>query len=156
MVFVGLAPHGFGLGLDSSDGVEDDHAAIEHAQAALHLDGEIDVAGGVDEVEVVAYPVAGGGGGGDGNATLALLGHEVHHGRAFVDLADLVGAAGEVENALGHGGLTRVNMGDDAEVAHPFNEDVAGHSYSQPSGFLARRRVRPVPSGVDLRQVYQR
>ena len=43
-VLVGLAPHRLGLGLDARDGVEDRDRAVEHAQRALDLDGEVDVA----------------------------------------------------------------------------------------------------------------
>ena len=43
-VLVGLAPDGLGLGLDAGDGVEDGDRAVEDAQRALDLDGEVDVA----------------------------------------------------------------------------------------------------------------
>ncbi len=90
---VGLAPHGLGLGLDAGHAVEHDDGAVEDAQRALDFDGEVDVAGGVDEVDVEAAPGDGGGGGGDGDAALALLGHPVHLGFAVVDFAELVDAA---------------------------------------------------------------
>ena len=44
VVLVRLPPHRFGLGLDALLGIEDDDGAIEHAQAALDLGREIDVA----------------------------------------------------------------------------------------------------------------
>ena len=50
-VLVGLAPHGLGLRLDAGDRVEQGDGAVEHAQRALHLDGEVDVAGRVDDVD---------------------------------------------------------------------------------------------------------
>ena len=50
-VLVGLAPHGLGLGLDARDAVEHRDGAVEDAQRALDLDGEVDVAGGVDDVD---------------------------------------------------------------------------------------------------------
>jgi hypothetical protein len=53
-VLVGLAPHGLGLRLDAGDPVEHRDRAVEHAQRALHLDGEVDVAGGVDDVDLVS------------------------------------------------------------------------------------------------------
>ena len=43
--FVGLAPHLLGLRLDTFLAVENGDGAVEHAQAALDLDGEADVAG---------------------------------------------------------------------------------------------------------------
>ena len=43
-VAVGLAPHRLGLRLDAGHRVEQGHRAVEHAQRALHLDGEVHVA----------------------------------------------------------------------------------------------------------------
>src|SRR6478735_2259199 len=116
-VLVGLAPHGHGLGLDTGDTVEDGDGAVEDAQRALDLGGEVDVPGGVDDVDLVFLPPAGGGGGGDGDAPLLLLLHPVHRGRALVDLTDLVGDAGVEEDALGGRGLAGVDVRHDADVA---------------------------------------
>ena len=49
-VAIGLAPDGLGLRLDAGHAVEDDDRAVEHAQAALDLDGEIHVPGRVDKL----------------------------------------------------------------------------------------------------------
>ena len=113
----GLTPDGLGLRLDAGDGVEDRDRAVEDAQAALDLGGEVDVTRGVDDLDDVVLPEARGGGGGDGNAALLLLNHPVHGGGAIVDLTDLVGLAGVVEDALRRGGLTGVDVGHDADVA---------------------------------------
>ena len=53
LVAVGLAPHRLGLRLDAGDRAEDRDRAVEHAQRPLDLDGEVDVAGRVDEVDAV-------------------------------------------------------------------------------------------------------
>jgi hypothetical protein len=58
-----LPVHGDGLGLHPGHRAEDENGAVEHAQGALHLDGEVHVAGGVDEIDVMALPLALGGGG---------------------------------------------------------------------------------------------
>ena len=116
-VLVGLAPDGLRLGLDAGDGIEDGDGAVEHAQAALDLDREVDVAGRVDDVDPVALPLAGGRGGGDRDPALLLLLHPVHHGGALVDLAHFVGAAGVVEDALGRRRLTGVDVRHDPDVA---------------------------------------
>ena len=51
-------------------------------------------------------------------------------GRAVVDLADLVGLAGVVEDALGRRGLARVDVGHDADVAGALEGKFAlGHLY---------------------------
>ena len=55
-VLVGLAPDGLGLGLDAGDAAEHGDGAVEHAQRALHLGGEVDVAGSVDDVDADFLP----------------------------------------------------------------------------------------------------
>ncbi len=127
VVLVGLAPDGLRLGLDAGDGVEQRDRAVEHAQRALDLDGEVDVAGRVDDVDAVVLPLRGGGGGGDRDAALLLLFHPVHRGRALVDLADLVGAAGVVEDALGRRRLAGVDVRHDPDVAGVFESELAWH-----------------------------
>ena len=64
---------------------------------------------------------------GDRDAALALLDHPVHLGGALVDLADLVGLAGVVEDALGRGGLARVDVGHDPDVARASERVLADH-----------------------------
>ena len=59
VVLVGLTPDGLGLGLDAFFAVEHGDGAVEDAQRALHLDREVDVAGGVDDVDLVVVPEAG-------------------------------------------------------------------------------------------------
>ena len=120
VVVGGLTPDGLGLRLDAGDGVEDRDGTVEDAQAALDLGREVDVTRGVDDLDDVVLPEARGGGGGDGDAALLLLNHPVHGGSALVDLTDLVGLAGVVEDALGSGGLAGIDVGHDADVAHVF------------------------------------
>ena len=52
-VAVGLAPDGLGLGLDAGHRVEQGDGAVEHAERALHFDGEVHVARGIDDVDPV-------------------------------------------------------------------------------------------------------
>ena len=127
---VGVAPVGLGLRLHACDAVEDDDGAVEDAHRALYLGGEVDVARRVDDVEAVflggvllvrlvrRVPEAGDGGGCDSDAALALLLHPVGRGVAVMHFAYLVRAAGVEKHALAGGGLARVDVGDDAEVAH--------------------------------------
>ena len=74
-----------------------------------------------------SVPLAGGRGGGDRDAALLLLLHPVHRRRALVHLAELVGAPGVEQDALGRRRLAGVDVGHDADVAG-FVEGVrAGH-----------------------------
>ncbi len=114
---VGVAPVRFRLRLNAARAAEDADAAVKNLERTVNFDGEIDVAGGVDDVELVASPEASGGGGLDGDAALCFLVHEVHGGCAVVDLTDFVDLAGELENAFGGGRFTRIDVGEDADVA---------------------------------------
>ena len=127
VVLVGLAPHRLGLRLDAGDRVEHRDRAVEDAQRALDLDGEVDVAGRVDDVDLAVAPLRGRGGRGDRDAALLLLDHVVHDRGAFVHLTDLVGAAGVVEDALGRRGLARVDVSHDPDVAGLFEGEFACH-----------------------------
>ncbi len=93
------------------------YRTVEDAQGTLDFDGEVDVAGRVDDVDAVVVPHARGGGRGNGDATLLLLGHVVHGRGAVVDLADLVVDAGVIQDALGRRRLAGVDVGHDADVA---------------------------------------
>ncbi len=117
VVLVGLAPYRLRLRFDTGDCVEHRDGTVENAQTPLDLDREVDVAGRVDDVDLAVVPLRSRGGRRDRDAALLLLDHVVHDGRALVDLADLVGAAGVVEDALGRRGLARVDVGHDPDVA---------------------------------------
>src|SRR3979490_705870 len=64
-VLVALTPDGFGLRLNALVGIEHAHRAVKHAQRTLDFNGEVDVAGGVDDVETLAVPERGSRGGRD-------------------------------------------------------------------------------------------
>jgi len=115
-VLVGLVPDGLRLRLHALHGGEDHDGAVENPEAALDLDREVHVPRGVDDMDLVVAPVAGGHGGRDGDPPLLLLGHPVHDGLAVVDLAHLVGLARVVENPLRDRRLPRVDVGDDPDV----------------------------------------
>ena len=118
VVVVGLAPHGLGLRLDAGHGVEHRDGTIEDAQGALDLGREVHVTRGVDDLDDVVLPEAGGGRRLNRHAALLLLNHPVHGGGAIMDLADLVGLARVVQDSLGGSGLTGIDVGHDADVAH--------------------------------------
>ena len=135
LVVIGLTPHSLRLGLNAALGAEDGHRAVQNAQGALDLNGEVDVARGVDDVQaglreliLAALPVAGGGSGGDGDTTLLFLSHPVHRGGTVVGLADLVVDAGVVQNTLGSRGLASVDMGHDADISGVFQRDFSCHN----------------------------
>mgnify|MGYP002476287701 CR=1 FL=1 len=103
--------------LYAGNAVKDHHAAIEDAQAALHLGRKIDVAGRVDDVHLIVLPASGDGRRLDRDAALPLLGHKVGHRRALVHAAEAVRQAGVEQHPLGHRRLASVDVGDDADIS---------------------------------------
>ena len=126
-VLVGLAPDRFGLRLHARHRVEHGNGAVEHAHRTLHLDGEVDMARRVDDVDPVFAPVTGRGGRRDGDAALLLLLHEIHGGGAVVHFADLMALARVIENALGRRRLAGIDMRGNADVAIFLERGGSGH-----------------------------
>src|SRR5258708_3552371 len=126
-VLVALTPDGLGLRLNALIGIEHAYRAIEHAQRTLDFDGEVDVAGGVDDVQTLAVPERGGSGRCDGDATLLLLLHPVHRRGTFVHFADLVALAGVIKDALGGRGPAGIAMRHDTAIAVVLYGMNAGH-----------------------------
>ena len=158
----GLPPDRFGLGLHAGNGAKDAHRAVEHPKRALHFDGEVDMARGVDDIDLMVFPGAGGAGRSDGDAAFLLLGHEIHGGGAVMNLAHAMDAAGKIEDALGERGLAGVDVGDDADIAQtgqaiflgPFFRAHAssglgvGSSAARSGSTTAAKRRRRKASGV--------
>ena len=104
------------------------HRAVQHPQRALDLDREVDVARGVDDVDVVALPLHIGRGRGDGDAALPLQLHVVH-GRAdavlALDVVDRIDLLRVEEDPFRQRGLAGVDVGGDADISDPL--DVRNH-----------------------------
>ncbi len=114
----GLGQDELGLRHDTFFGVDQQDAAVHHAQDTLDLTAEVGVAGGVDDVDAglasLAVPQDGRALGQDGDAPLALLVVGVHgtfRGR-------LIGAedARLGQEGVNHGRFAVVNVGDDGDI----------------------------------------
>ena len=119
IVLDGLVDVGEGLGLDPLRGVDDEQRALARGEAAGDLVGEVDVAGGVHQVELIGLAVLGGvveahGLRLNGDAALFLNVHVIK---------DLLGhltrgeASGELDQPVSEGRLAMVDMRDDGKVA---------------------------------------
>ena len=126
-VAVSLTPHGLGLRLHAGDRVEHRNRAVEDAKAALDLHRKVHVPGRIDNVDPVVAPERRRRGRGDRDAALLLLRHPVHRGRAFVDLAHLVGAARVVEDPLRRRRLAGVDVRHDPDVSDTVQRDGCGN-----------------------------
>ena len=149
-VALGLTPNGLGLRLNAGNGVEHGDGAVENAQGALNLGGEVHVARGVDDLEAIGLaillPEAGGSSSGDGHAALLLLHHPVHRRGAIMHLADLVGLASVVKDSLSGGRLAGIDVGHDAEVTGELQVVSLSHVPSRPRSGSARTHGWTRPS----------
>jgi hypothetical protein len=131
------------LRLDPLRGVHHQDDSFAGCHAPRDLVGEVHVARGVYEVELVILAVVGAIGdahglGLDGDAPLALQVHAVEHLLTHIPVGHGVG---HLQDAVGQGGLPVVDVGDDAEVADMF-EGAHGREYSSGKG-----AHRPLPEG---------
>jgi WD40 repeat protein len=117
LVLVGLPPDRLRLGLDPLLGVENNDGSVEDAQGALNLGGEIDMAGGVDQVDGALLPRKWDASAVNGDAAFLLLGVVVGFRGALVHAAELVLGPGVVEQVFGGGRLAGVDVRNDPEVA---------------------------------------
>ena len=131
LVGIRLAPNVLRLGLNTALGVEDTDCAVQDTERSLNLDREIDVSGGVDDVDAVLEgtrlhlrsllqgPMAGRRSGGNRDTTLFLLCHVVHGSGTFIGLAELIVDACEIEDTLCQCRFTGIDVSHDSDVSGP-------------------------------------
>ncbi|MDT4835888.1 hypothetical protein FQZ97_695670 [compost metagenome] len=133
-VLVGLTPYGLGLRLNAGSTAEHDDSTVEHAQRALYFDGEVNVAGGVDDVYTIVvilttgtFPEGRYSSGGNGDTALLLLHHPVGSGGAIVHLTHFVAETCVEQDPLRSGGLTGVYVGADTDVTVAVDRGCTSH-----------------------------
>ncbi len=110
---------GDGLGLDTLAGIDHQQRPFARRQRARDFIGEVDVAGGIDEVELVDLAVLGlvverDAVGLDGDPAFALQVHGVEHlGFHFARSQ----ATAHLNETVGQRRLAMVDVGDDGEIA---------------------------------------
>ena len=121
IVFVSLTPDSLGLRLNTADSAECSDRTVEHTERTLHLDSEVNVSRGVDQVDfiffVIIVPERSGSRGCDSDTTLLLLFHPVHCSRAVMHLADTVGLACIKKDAFGSCGFSGIDVSHDTDIA---------------------------------------
>jgi len=115
-----LAVDGNRLRLDTAHRAKHQDSAVEHAEAAFHFDGEVDVARGVDQVYGVILPGNARGRAGDGDSPLPLQVHVIHRGTALAatNFLDAVDPPCVEEDSLAEGRFPRVDVGRYSDVAN--------------------------------------
>ena len=117
IVLIRLTPDRFGLRLNAALGTKNGDRAVEYAQGALDLYGEVHMTRGVDDIDAAVTPKTGRSSGRNRDAAFLLLLHPVHRCRTLVGLAQLIGASGIEQDALGRRGLAGVNMRHDTDIS---------------------------------------
>ena len=147
-VAVGLPPHRFGLGFHAFLGIKHHHATIEHTQTAFDFGCEIDVPGGVDQVDDATFPLQGNAGGINRDAAFLLFFVVVGCCVTAIDRAKPVDGAGVVQNVFGCGGFACVDMGNDSQVANPGEvERRLGHHRLRQAGAKTNSAGLPARAG---------
>ena len=113
---------GDGLRLDALGSVDDQQRPVGGGEGFAHLVAEVDVAGGVDQVEDVVFAVLDvvetDALGLDGDAPLLLDVHGVHHLRLELPRSD---GAALLDDAVRQGAFAVVDVGDNGEIAYVFH-----------------------------------
>ena len=143
LVLVSLTPNGLRLRLNTALSGQNGNGTVQNTQRTLNLNSEVNVTRGVDDVDTMAVlleesrivlglgmaPIAGGSSGSDGDTTLLLLFHPVHRSSAVMNLTDLMVDTGVVQDALGGGGLTCVDVGHDTDVTGHLQRYISRRSH---------------------------
>ncbi|SAJ32569.1 Uncharacterised protein [Enterobacter cloacae] len=137
VIFIRLTPDGLRLRLHATDGVIDHHRTVEHTHGTFHLNGEIHVPGGVDNIDAVRFKASVHTGPEtayrrrrNGDPALLLLRHPVGGCRAIVYFTQLVAHPGVKQDALSSGCFARIDMRGDTDVAITFEWNGSGHDIS--------------------------
>jgi hypothetical protein len=126
-VFVSLTPNGLRLGLNATLCAHNGYGTVKNTQGTLYLYGKVNVAGGINDIDSVTLPEAGGSSGGNGNTALLFLFHPVHRSRAFVSLTNLMRFTGVIQDTLSSGGLAGVNMSHDTDISRFYKRSTSRH-----------------------------
>ena len=141
-VLISLSPHRLRLRLDPSNSIKNGHGAIENAEGALYLRREVNVPWGVNDVDPMVAPEAGGRRGSNSDTPLLLLLHPIHNSCAVVHLAQLVGDPRVIQDTLGGRRLPSIYMRHDADVPRLIELDLPWHdSYFARTGFRNLSRI---------------
>lgn len=133
---------GDGLRLDALAGVHYQQRALAGGQRAADFVGEVDVAGGIDEVELVGLTVLrlvvqGHAVGLDGDPALALQVHGVQDLGLHFAIGE---AAAHLDEAIGQRRLAMVDMGNDGEIAD-MAQVAHGSTHSKRARAAIRRKI---------------
>ena len=123
-----MAPYRSSLRFDTPHGINHHDNRVDYPQASGDLRGEVDVARGVDDLQVVLSPVDTRRGSEDGDASLLLLAHPVHRSGALVNFTHEAPGTGLEQDALGKSRLACIDVRDDAERSQRIDHGLGRHA----------------------------
>ena len=112
-----VVPGLFGAHAHAGLGRADDDGGVGDADGLPHLAGKVEIAGGVQHVDLTATVLHRRHGQGDGDLAPDLLGIVVTNGIAVHGRTHTDGAAGQIQHALCQGGLSVAAMSQQADIA---------------------------------------
>ena len=130
IIFLSLTPYGLSLRLNAAASSQNCYSTVQYSQRTLNLYSKVNVTWGINDVDTMILPMAGGSCGGNGNTTLLLLSHPVHGSCAFMNLTDFVIDTSVEENTLGSSSLTGIDVRHDTDVTSLFKGKLSSHYLS--------------------------
>ena len=163
----GQGPGGLGLRLDPLHRAHHHDHQVDDGARRPHLAEEVGIPRGVDDVELDPVDLARGERQRERHVVLDLLGLEVAHRRAVIDLARPVDGTGGEEERLRQGGLARTVVPDEGNVPDadrrepvrsvvtgaPVGAGDVGRAHGRSGGRVQRRRITVASPPVPVRAV---
>ena len=104
--------------IHAAGGVHHEHGEVGHAEGGIHLACEVKGAGGIQQVDLVVFPLKRYERCDLRAARLLLFGREVADRVAGFHIADAVEHAGSVEHGFGERGLAAAGRTDKHDIAY--------------------------------------
>ncbi len=100
------------------DGINQQENAIHHRQHTFNFTAEVGMPGGINDIDVIVFPVDGGVFGENGNTTLALLIIGIHY--PFDLFAAGLQRTGLLQEFINQCGLAMIDVRDNGDIANIF------------------------------------
>ena len=117
LIFISLTPYGLRLGLNAALCAENSYRTVKNSKRTLNLYCKVNVAGGVDDIDSMACPVASSSSGGNCDTSLLLLSHPVHCCRTIVSFTYLMVYTGIEKDTLGGSCFTCIDVSHDTNIS---------------------------------------
>ena len=124
---ISLMPHYFGLSFYPGNRVQNHNPSIQHPETTLHFRRKIHMPRRINNIDTVIFPMASCSSGGNGNSSLSLLLHPIHHRCPLIHSPNLVCTPRMIEHPFSSGGLARINMGNNPYISNRLQRKCPRH-----------------------------